>query len=172
MEAGVGGAGGAPSPLPHPRAAQRLPSSSLGALAPHGFRPNRIWAYLRCFRRRTPGPPSFSSMNSTPAASKARRTAKSFAAVIEVSSSVSSARRTVATLRSDCRARSSALQRRRARAALIWALVSGLTILTRIISYAIFYIILDDAPQKPPRVANAIFDHGGRDEIAVVDKAV
>src|SRR5262249_25089793 len=81
----------------------------------------------RC-RNRTPGPPPLSSMNSTPAASKARRTAKSLAAVIEVSSSVSSARRIVATLRSDRRARSSALQRRRPRAALIWALVSGLVI--------------------------------------------
>ena len=33
------------------------------------------------FRNRTPGPPPFSSMNSTPAASKAFRTAKLFAAV-------------------------------------------------------------------------------------------
>jgi hypothetical protein len=48
-------------------------------------------------RRRTPGPPPFSSMNSTPAASRARRTARSFAAVIDVSPSVSSARRIVAT---------------------------------------------------------------------------
>ena len=38
----------------------------------------------RC-RKRTPGPPPFSSMNSTPAASKARRTAKSLAVVIDVS---------------------------------------------------------------------------------------
>src|SRR5262245_43422459 len=102
----------------------------------------------RC-RKRTPGPPPFSSMNSTPAASKARRTAKSLAAVIEVSSSVSSARRIVATLRSDRRARSSALQRRRERAALIWALVSGLAILTRITAYAIIHIILDDVRHKP-----------------------
>jgi len=42
------------------------------------------------FRRRTPGPPPFSSMNSTPAASSARRTAKSFAVVIEVSFSAPS----------------------------------------------------------------------------------
>src|SRR5262245_38199592 len=104
-------------------------------------------------------------MNSTPAASRARRTAKSLAAVIEVSSSVSSARRMVATLRSDSRARSSALQRRRERAALIWALVSGLAILTRITAYAIIHITLDDARHKPRSVANAIFNHGGRHEI-------
>src|SRR5262245_1873395 len=125
----------------------------------------------RC-RKRTPGPPPFSSMNSTPAASKARRTAKSLAAVIEVSSSVNSARRMVATLRSDRRARSSALQRRRDRAALIWALVSGLAILTRITAYAMIQIILDDVRHKPRSVANAIFNRGGRHEIAGVDKVV
>ena len=47
------------------------------------------------FRRRTPGPPPFSSINSTPADSKARRIARSFAAVSEVSSIVNSARRIV-----------------------------------------------------------------------------
>ena len=52
-------------------------------------------------RRRTPGPPLFPSMNSTPADSRARRTAKSFAAVIEVSSSASSARRIVVTPTAD-----------------------------------------------------------------------
>jgi hypothetical protein len=117
----------------------------------------------RC-RKRTPGPPPSSSMNSTPAASKARRTAKSLAAVIEVSSSVSSARRMVATLRSDRRARSSALQRRRDRAARIWALVSGLAILTRITAYAIIHIILDDVRHKSRSVANSIFNRGGRHE--------
>ena len=61
---------------------------------------------LVAFRRRTPGPPPFSSMNSTPADSKARRTARSFAAVIEVSLSTSSARRIVATPTADSRARS------------------------------------------------------------------
>src|SRR5215813_11502826 len=125
----------------------------------------------RC-RKRTPGPPPFSSMNSTPAASKARRTAESLAAVIKVSSSVSSARRIVATLRSDPRARSSALQRRRERAALIWALVSGLAILTRITAYAIIHSILDDLRHKPRSVANAIFNRGGRHEIAGVDKVI
>jgi len=55
-------------------------------------------AHFRCFpcgglRRRTPGPPPFSSMNSTPAISKVRRTARSLAAVIDVSLSASSARR-------------------------------------------------------------------------------
>jgi hypothetical protein len=73
----------------------------------------------RRWRKRTPGPPPFSSMNSTPAASKARRTAKSLAVVIDVSSSVSSARLIVVTLRAVSRARSSALQRMSARAALI-----------------------------------------------------
>ena len=37
------------------------------------------------FRKRTPGPPPLPSINSTPAASKERRTAKSFAAVMDVS---------------------------------------------------------------------------------------
>jgi hypothetical protein len=63
------------------------------------------------FRRRTPGPPPFSSMNSTPAASRAWRTAKSLATVIDVSLSVSSARRIVVSPTADARARSSALQR-------------------------------------------------------------
>jgi len=78
----------------------------------------------RC-RKRTPGPPPLSSMNSTPAASKARRIDKSLGAVIEVSSSVSSARRIVATPTADSRARSLARHRRKARAARIWPLVSG-----------------------------------------------
>ncbi len=93
-------------------------------------------------RRRTPGPPPFSSMNSTPADSSARRTAKLLAAVIEVSPSVSSARRIVATLRAVSRARSSALHRMSARAALIWALVSSLAaLLTCLGSYAIIHSI-------------------------------
>jgi hypothetical protein len=58
-------------------------------------------------------------MNSTPPTSKARRTAKSFAVVIDVSLSASSARRIVATPTADSRARSSARHRRKARAALI-----------------------------------------------------
>src|SRR5262249_32837919 len=64
-------------------------------------------------------------MNSMPAASSARRTAKSLAAVSEVSPSVSSARRIVAPPPADSRARSSARHRRKARAALIWPLVRG-----------------------------------------------
>jgi hypothetical protein len=72
----------------------------------------------RC-RKRTPGPPPFSSMNSTPAASKARRTAKSFAAVREVWSSATSARRMVFRPNAASRARSSAVHLRRARAARI-----------------------------------------------------
>jgi hypothetical protein len=70
-------------------------------------------------RKRTPGPPPFSSMNSTPAASKARRTAKSLATVREVLSSASSARLIVLSPSDDARARSFALHLRRARAARI-----------------------------------------------------
>jgi hypothetical protein len=83
-----------------------------------------IFGRRRC-RRRTPAPPPFSSMNSTPAASKARRTAKSLAMVIDVSPSVSSARLIVASPKAASRASSAALHRRRARAARIWALFSG-----------------------------------------------
>jgi hypothetical protein len=43
----------------------------------------------RLFRSRTPGPPPFSSMNSTPADSNARRIAKSLALVSAVRFSVS-----------------------------------------------------------------------------------
>src|ERR1019366_6457767 len=43
-------------------------------------------------RMRTPGPPPFSSMNSTPAASKARLMASSLAAVSDVPFSATSAR--------------------------------------------------------------------------------
>ena len=78
----------------------------------------------RC-RKRTPGPPPFSSMNSTPATSKARRTARSLATVREVLSSASSARLIVAIPKAASRASSAALQRRRARAARIWALFNG-----------------------------------------------
>jgi len=95
----------------------------------------------RC-RNRTPGPPPLSSMNSTPAASRARRTAKSLAVVIDVWASVSSARRIVVTPRVDSRARSSALQRRRARAALICALVRGFSfILTCLIPHGIIHTV-------------------------------
>src|SRR6516164_6120507 len=83
-------------------------------------------AFFACrLRRRTPGPPPSSSMNSTPAASKARRTAKSFAMVIDVSLSASSARLIVASPNAASRASSAALHRRRARAARIWALFNG-----------------------------------------------
>jgi hypothetical protein len=70
-------------------------------------------------RSRTPGPPPFSSMNSIPASSKARRIAKSFAAVKEVSITVNSARRIVVRPTAEARARSSALQRISARPARI-----------------------------------------------------
>jgi hypothetical protein len=71
------------------------------------------------FRSRTPGPPPFSSMNSTPADSNARRIAKSLALVSAVRFSFNSARRMVATLSADAAARSSVVQCIRDRAALI-----------------------------------------------------
>jgi predicted phage-related endonuclease len=83
-------------------------------------------SYRFCFgglRRRTPGPPPFSSMNSTPADSRARRIAWSLAAVSTVGPSANSALRMVATPTEDSFARSSARQRINDRAALIWALV-------------------------------------------------
>jgi hypothetical protein len=83
------------------------------------------WLLVDPFPKPDAGPAPFSSVNSTPAASKARRTAKSLAAVIDVSSAVSSARRIVVTPTDDAFARSAALQRMRARAARIWALVRG-----------------------------------------------
>jgi hypothetical protein len=87
-------------------------------------------------RRRTPGPPPFSSMNSTPAASSVRRTAKSLAMVIDVSPAASSARLIVASPNADSRASSAALHRRRARAARIWALFKGFHfMLTTTVSY-------------------------------------
>ena len=54
-------------------------------------------------------------------------------------------------------------------AALIWALVSGLTILTRMIAYAMIHSILDYMRHESHRVANVIIDRGGRDETAGVD---
>src|SRR5262249_38759817 len=64
-------------------------------------------------------------MNSTPADSRARRTARSFAEVIEVSFSALSALLIVASPREASRARSVALHLRSPRAALICALVRG-----------------------------------------------
>jgi hypothetical protein len=61
-------------------------------------------------------------MNSTPAPSRARRTARSFAVVIIVASSVNSARLIVATLIADEWAKSSAVHRSNARASLLWRL--------------------------------------------------
>jgi hypothetical protein len=109
-------------------AAGHLAAGRVRSTPPYGRRqcvvylPGFLWVRLRSL---TPGPPPFSSVNSTPAASKARRTAKSLAAVIDVSSAVSSARRIVVTPTDDAFARSAALQRMRARAARIWALVRG-----------------------------------------------
>jgi hypothetical protein len=62
-------------------------------------------------------------MNSTPADSKARRMASSLAEVSDVPSSATSARLIVFTPTEDSRAKSTALHRNNARAALICALV-------------------------------------------------
>jgi hypothetical protein len=74
------------------------------------------------------------------AASKARRTAKSLAVVIDVSSFASSARRIVVTLKDVWRARSSALHRTRARAALIWALVRSFDAILTYYIYMLCFI--------------------------------
>jgi hypothetical protein len=83
-------------------------------------------------RSLTPGPPPLASMNSTPAPSSARRMAKLFGAVIDVSPTVSSARRIVVAPTEEALARSAALQRMRALAARIWALVRGGGMLTNV----------------------------------------
>lgn len=70
----------------------------------------------------TPGPPPFSSMNSTPADSSALLNAVSFAAVNEVISSDCSARRTVANPSFAFCAKLAALHLMSARAARIWLL--------------------------------------------------
>jgi hypothetical protein len=103
-----------------PRPIRWNDSANFSRIATHGRR-------LGSFFSRTPGPPPFSSMNSMPAPSSVRRIARSLAAVSAMASSATSARRIVFTPRADSRARSCALHRRRARAALIWALESGPT---------------------------------------------
>jgi hypothetical protein len=85
----------------------------------------RVSAYADGFFNRAPSPPPFFSMNSMPASSSARRIARSFGPVNEVAAPVSSARRIVVSPTDDECARSSALQRRSARAARICALVSA-----------------------------------------------
>src|SRR6516162_4062073 len=126
----------------------------------------------RC-RKRTPGPPPFSSMNSTPAVSRARRTAKSLAAVIDVWSSASSARRMVATPTADSLARSSARHRRNARAALIWPLVRGFGfILTAQILYDIVHIVQYSDDHRIAHIADAIFRTRGSHETGRVDKTL
>jgi len=79
-----------------------------------------VWSDTCCFRR-APGPPPFSSINSTPAFSRALRMADALANVIAVFPSTDSARWIVARLTPDSRTRSAAAQRNKARAALIWA---------------------------------------------------
>jgi hypothetical protein len=69
--------------------------------------------------RRAPSPPPFSSINSTPAFSRARRMADALANVIVVFPSVDSARWIVAGLTPDSRTRSAADQRRSARGRLL-----------------------------------------------------
>jgi hypothetical protein len=83
-------------------------------------------------RSLTPGPPPLALMNSTPAASRARLMARLLGVVIDVSPTASSARRIVVAPTDDAFARSAALQRTRARAARIWALVRGGGMLTKV----------------------------------------
>jgi hypothetical protein len=115
---------------------QPIPGRDLLRSAMKGHTSSPVPSHFRDFsfdrlRRRTPGPSPFSSMNTTPAASRARRTAKSFATVREVSSSASSARLIVLSPNADSRARSSALHLRRARAARIWELLNPFTFIVR-----------------------------------------
>src|SRR5215510_5086852 len=68
--------------------------------------PQSLWRYLvffgrRRLRSRTPVPPPFSSMNSTPASSRARLIARSLAVVIDVLCSVNSALLIVVTPTAD-----------------------------------------------------------------------
>jgi hypothetical protein len=77
-------------------------------------------------------------MNSTPADSRARRTAKSFAVVSEVESSVASARLIVFTPKDECLARSCALHLNRARADLIWAPVNAAIECSHLNPYGLF----------------------------------
>jgi hypothetical protein len=118
--------------IPTKRFVPRYWCSRLGSIRPNGFPVRseqrrlvgRGYPFFDCrFPNRTPGPPPFSLMNSTPAASSARRTAKSLAAVSAVWGSASSARRIVRKLTVEWLERSSALHRSRARAALICALL-------------------------------------------------
>jgi hypothetical protein len=121
-------------------------------------------------RRRTPGPPPSSLMNSTPAASKARRTAKSLAMVIDVSPSASSARLIVAIPKAAWRASSAALHRRRARAARIWALFNGFGFIVDGRGYLMIQTVSYDPVSTSSESANAIFQNGGTYEIELVEK--
>ena len=98
-----------PTPRSFPRIAVRRTAcfqaiiEEFGFVSPIGCPGGSI--YLRLFplavlRNRTPGPPPFSSMNSTPPASNAPTNGESLADVMRVSFSAVSARRTVARLRS------------------------------------------------------------------------
>ena len=71
------------------------------------------------FRKRTPSPPPLSSTKSIPTLSNARRMAASFASVIGISPSTTSALRIVATPTFEARAKSRAVHRISARAARI-----------------------------------------------------
>jgi hypothetical protein len=80
------------------------------------------------------------------------------AAVIDVWSSASSARRMVATPTADSLARSSARHRRNARAALIWPLVRGFGfILTAQMLYDMLHIVQYSDDHRIAHIANAIF---------------
>ena len=76
-------------------------------------------ARLCGFRNRTPSPPPLSSTKTMPAASNAWRRAASLASVTGISPSTTSALRIVATPTFEAVARSSAVQRSKARAARI-----------------------------------------------------
>ena len=77
-------------------------------------------------------------MNSTPAASKACRIAKSLAVVSEVASFLASARRMVFTPKDERRARSCALHFNSARADLIWAPVNADTFMVDSNPYGLY----------------------------------
>jgi len=140
-------------------------------------RQSRTSAYLwfltlSDFRRRTPGPPPFSSMNSTPAVSMAWRMAMSLGTVIDVSLSESSARLIVATPTPDAPAKSSARQRRSALAARIWWLVKFCRfMLTSVISNDMHNIIRYWMDRRIADPSNVNSDEGGSCEIGRVQKS-
>jgi hypothetical protein len=111
-------------PEPHPRTSSvfvdELDAGLFRCPCTNGDRGRAYFRVARRgFRKRTPSPVPFSSMNSIPADSSACRMAASFGAVTGISPSITSTRRIVATPTFDRRAKSSALHRSIARAARI-----------------------------------------------------